>query len=379
MTSIREVIRRRFEPVRLLAPGVFPYLSPPDDPRNFRLHLRIEADGGGLLIVNAATILHLNQTATEYAYQLVQGASDDQAARQTAARYRVSVDQALQDYRDFVDRVDTLINTPDLDPVTFLDFDRERPYSGLIASPYRLDCALTYRTGPGDENGGEELSTSEWETVIDKAWAAWIPHILFTGGEPTLRDDLIQLIAHAGANGQVTGLSTDGHRLTDRDYLDELLQTGLDHLLILLHPSENVDWTALQNAILADIYTTVHLTLTSENISQIPDQIKRLAQMGLTSISLSAATKDMSEQVLSARSLAANQGLTLVWDLPVPHSELSPMEIEMEGRDRPEGPGRAWLFVEPNGDVLPSQGMEPKLGNLLRDPWEKIWKPSAQA
>ena len=41
---------------------------------------------------------------------------------------------------------------------------------------------------------------------MDKAWAAGIPHITFTGGEPTLRDDLPALIAHAEKIGQVTGL-----------------------------------------------------------------------------------------------------------------------------------------------------------------------------
>jgi hypothetical protein len=32
--------------------------------------------------------------------------------------------------------------------------------------------------------------------------------------------------------------------------------------------------------------------------------------------------------------------------------------------------------VEPDGDVLPAQGMAGQvLGNLLRDPWETIYKP----
>ena len=66
--------------------------------------------------------------------------------------------------------------------------------------------------------------------MLDKAWAFGIPHITFTGGEPTLREDLPALIAHAEANGQVTGLLTDGLKLADDAYLNSLLQTGLDHL-----------------------------------------------------------------------------------------------------------------------------------------------------
>jgi len=41
----------------------------------------------------------------------------------------------------------------------------------------------------------------------------------------------------------------------------------------------------------------------------------------------------------------------------------------------PPGAGKAWLYVEPDGDVLPAQGMADQvLGNLLKDGWEKIYK-----
>jgi MoaA/NifB/PqqE/SkfB family radical SAM enzyme len=38
-----------------------------------------------------------------------------------------------------------------------------------------------------------------------------------------------------------------------------------------------------------------------------------------------------------------------------------------------QGAGRAWLYVEPDGDVLPAQGINKILGNLVSDSWEKIW------
>ena len=48
--------------------------------------------------------------------------------------------------------------------------------------------------------------------------------MVFTGGEPTLRDDLPELIAHAESNGQVSGLLSDGLRFADPAYLDSLLR-----------------------------------------------------------------------------------------------------------------------------------------------------------
>jgi hypothetical protein len=60
----------------------------------YRLHLRLEPDGSGLLIVNASTILHLNQTAAEFAYHLVIRTPEEQVEHEIVDRYRVSHEQA---------------------------------------------------------------------------------------------------------------------------------------------------------------------------------------------------------------------------------------------------------------------------------------------
>jgi organic radical activating enzyme len=383
MTSIRESIRRLIKPAEPLPAGVYHYQAPPEDPRNYRLHLRLEPDGDGVLIVNAATVLHLNPTAAEYAYHLVQGTNEEQAAKSMASRYRVSKDQARKDYRDLIERIDTLVTTPDLDPVTFLDFDRQVPYSGHISAPYRLDCALTYRL-PESSNPEaaparrvtRELSTEEWRTVLDKAWQAGIPHVIFTGGEPTLREDLAELITYAEINGQVTGLLTDGERLFDEAYLETLLQTGLDHLLFILQTKKEASWEALAKALAADIFIAVHLTIKPENRDHVKQILERLAEMGVKAISLSENSTGLNEVLQTAREQVAELDMSLVWDLPVPYSALNPVALEVESPTMPEGTGRAWLYVEPDGDVLPAQGINQVLGNLLTEPWEAIWKAS---
>ena len=380
MTSIREAIRRQFSPIKPLPPGTFHYQAPPDAPSPFRLHLRLEPDGRGLLIVNAATVLHLNPTAAECAYHLVQSHDIDQSAREISSRYRIGFTQARDDYVDFINRIQTMIQTPDLDPEAYLDFGRHTPYSQEVSAPYRLDCALTYRLPPGaDPNTAptkrvdRELTTEEWQTIMDKAWQVGIPHIIFTGGEPTLRDDLSALIAHAEATGQVTGLLSDGLRLADSDYLKTMLQTGLDHLLMVIQTSNDQAWQALEKTLAADLFVTVHLTITLENTDQVNNLLERMANMGVKAVSLSAANHSLRMALHSARDKAAHLGLRLVWDLPVPYSAMHPIAMETEEDAPPEGAGRAWLYVEPDGDVLPSQGINRVLGNFLRDPWEKIW------
>ncbi|MBL7162129.1 MAG: radical SAM protein [Anaerolineales bacterium] len=379
MTSIREAVRRLFTQKEPLPAGVYHYQAPPDAEFPYRLHLRLEPDGDGVLIVNASTVLHLNQTAAEYAYHLVQGTADEQAAHEIALRYQVSTKQALGDFQDLKERLLTMIDIPDLDPITFFDFERDDPYAGEISAPYRLDCALTYRLPEGADpetaptkRVDRELSTEEWGTIIDKAWEIGIPHIVFTGGEPTLRTDLPDLIAHAEANGQVTGLLTDGLRLADDNYLNTLLQTGLDHLMVVLHPEDESAWAALGNVLPEDLHTTVHLTLTPENASAASALLERLANMGVNALSLSASSPELNETLQTTAEEAAELELSLVWDVPVPYSTHNPIALETVEDEPPQGAGRAWLYVEPDGDVLPAQGVNQVLGNLLRDDWEKI-------
>jgi len=120
----------------------------------------------------------------------------------------------------------------------------------------------------------------------------------------------------------------------------------------------------------------VHLTYTGEEFLQ--PHIDRLAKMGANALSLSTPNEDLEEKLQDIRDLAAMHGLDLVWDIPVPYSRNNPVTLELEGKghdESPEGAGKAWLYIEPDGDVLPSQGLyDQVMGNMLTDPWEEIWK-----
>lgn len=385
MNKILTTIRDFLIPTKTLPAGTYHKQSD-----TTRLHLRIENDGQGLLILNAATVLHLNQTATEYIYHYIQEKTPEEVGTTIAERYKINPEQAAKDYQEIIERLETLIETPDLEPVTFLDFEREEPYSGVLSAPYRLDCALTYQLPKGGNPNlaptrrvDRELNTEEWKTIIDKAWQAGVPHLIFTGGEPTLRDDLSELIRHAEKNNQVTGLLTDGIRLSDKEYLDELLQSGLDHLLVTLSPNNQKVWQALQLILPEDIFTTVHLTISMDITDEIPSLLTKLAEMGTNAISLSSVEKDnwsLNEALEEAQNTATELNLPLKWDLPVPYSTNNPVALELEEAEDyqpPQEAGQAWLYVEPDGDVLPAQGVNQVLGNLLTQPWGKIWKEVA--
>ena len=102
-----------------------------------------------------------------------------------------------------------------------------------LALTYRCnnDCAHCYNARP---RSFPEISTQQWKDILDRLWDQGIPHVVFTGGEPTLRADLPELIAHAEHNGQITGVNSNGRRFADKQYVQELVQAGLDHVQITL-------------------------------------------------------------------------------------------------------------------------------------------------
>ena len=382
MANLFQSVKQFFSQKQPLPAGMYSYLAPADEGDQYRLHLRIEGDGSGILVINASTVLHLNQSAVEYAYHIIEGTPVAEVVEKVAKRYQVDPEQVSLDFEAFQDQIQNLIHTPDLDPVTYLGIERQEPYTAEISAPYRLDCALTYRVDADSQESDapvdrvdRELTTEEWKTILHKAWKAGIPHILFTGGEPTLRDDLAELLQEAEDLGLVTGLLSDGLKLGDKAYLETLLTSGLDHFMMVFDPEDDRDWKVLETVLPDDLFTTVHLTLRNGN--DLRPVIKRLAEMGANALSLSAADPEMAEKLQSLRDYAAVQQLELVWDMPVPYSSNNPVSLELEEENKDAllgGAGKAWLYVEPDGDVLPAQGMACQImGNLLTDEWAQIW------
>ena len=379
MTSILERWFPFTRPAGPIQPGMYASQPKPDAAIPYRLHLRVEPDGSGLLLVNAATVLHLNASATAHALELIRDATVADAARAVRSRFRVSRRRALSDQAELREQVMRLAIQPDVDPVVFLGMERQEPHSTRMSAPYRIDLALTYATDPDGamdplarKRVDRELNLEEWKGVLKGAWSAGIPHVTFTGGEPTRRPDLASLIGYAQELGQVSGLLTEGRRLADAAYMKSLEAAGLDHILLSLAHTVEASMAGLRAALASDIFTAVHLTL-SGSASLVTSMLRELKELGVPAVSLTVSDPGEAGRVLlaAARQAVADLGIDLIWDLPAPYSARHPIQLEL---DKPlEGGGRAWLYVEPDGDVLPTQGVDRVLGNVLRDTWADVW------
>ena len=96
-----------------------------------------------------------------------------------------------------------------------------------------LSCTHCYNeSGPGTADEGE-LTTAEAMEVIDDLAAMGVPLILFTGGEPLLREDIWDLARHARDRGLKMALSTNGTLITP-DIARRIRESGIEYAGISL-------------------------------------------------------------------------------------------------------------------------------------------------
>ena len=399
-------LKKWFTNEKPLSKGMYQYRTAPDAEERFRLHLRVEEDGHGTLVINAAKVLHLNQTAAEMAKLLIEEATPEVAARQIARRYRVSRQQAQADYLALQEKIFLLARTDEICPITYLDVQRIDPFQTPASAPYRMDLALTYRCNNGCGHcyvarppDFPEIGVDDWKQVIDRCWDAGIPHITFTGGEATLVPYLRELVEHAEDVGLVTGLLTNGRRLSDRAYLDGLLEAGLDHIQITIESHDEAThdqmvcaegaWretvAGIRNSVDADVYLMTNTTLTDLNVPHVEETIDFIAGLGVPTVAcnglifagkgrdvgIGIPEADLEPILERVKERADAHELRLIWYTPTRYCEFNPLEHDLGVKGC--SAARYNMAVEPNGDVLPCQSYFQPMGNMLADPWEAIW------
>ncbi|MFZ5856606.1 MAG: radical SAM protein [Chloroflexota bacterium] len=377
-----------------------------DEHEKARIHLRIDPDGVGTLIVNANRVMHLNPTAALMAFLVLEGAEEHIAVKSLQQKYRVSASQARADLSEFRIQISELLRPDGACPVHELELDTTMPFSDRPTAPYRMDLAITYRCNNdcahcynARERNFPELGTDDWKKILDQLWALGVPHIVFTGGEATLRDDLPELICHAESNGQITGLNTNARRLSDARYVQQLVDAGLDHVQITVESCDEQihdemmrlkgafkqTIAGLKNALATKLYVMTNTTMLRTNVHKIPDTLDFLADLGVPTVGLNALIYSgngltvgtgLRESELQpildiATQKTAARGQRLIWYTPTQYCEFDPTASNLGVK----GCSAALysMCIESNGNVLPCQSYYTPVGNILTDSWDSIW------
>ena len=101
-----------------------------------------------------------------------------------------------------------------------------------------LKCVHCYAKAV-DPSGRDDISTVQAKALIDDLAAYGAPVMLFSGGEPLVREDLVELASHATAKGMRAVISTNG-TLISKAKARELKAVGLSYVGISMDGGEEV-------------------------------------------------------------------------------------------------------------------------------------------
>ncbi len=110
---------------------------------------------------------------------------------------------------------------------------------GLLAElTHRCPLQCPYCSNPvALERAAGELSTADWQRVLTEAAELGVLHLHLSGGEPTLRPDLEQIIETAAKVGLYSNLITAANGLA-RARLETFAKLGLDHVQISIQDAD---------------------------------------------------------------------------------------------------------------------------------------------
>lgn len=289
-------------------------------------------------------------------------------------------------------------------------------YASKMKAPHRMDLMISSMTKDGHWNCNQkcvhcyaagqeyaekkELSTEEWKKIIDKCKKAYIPQLTFTGGEPTKREDLVELIDYA--KWFITRLNTNGVLLT-KELCQKLHDASLDNVQITFYSSKEEEHNKLvgannfektvqgiKNAISTGLPLSINTPLCSINKDYV-ETLKYLYSLGVKYVTCSglivtgnAKKEESQETQLSEEELYkilkkaceyANENLMEI-------SFTSPGWIKEDklkelGLSVPAcGACLSNMAITPDGEVVPCQSWLEKgasLGNMLTTKWDRIW------
>lgn len=365
-----------------------------------------------LLILRPNKIHHLNRTATAMLAALYAQAEPDAGAvvRETAARYSVPEEQVAADLERLLRSLSLLLQdregaAPAVRRTPFGSHARELPVLSEIALTYRCQnrCTFCYASAPERGRQVPEMTTAEVRRILDAIVDdARVPTVSFTGGEPTLRPDLPELIAYAKGRRLRTNLITNGRRCAANGYVERLAEAGLDSAQVSLEAADPEvhdaivgrpgAWAAtvrgLRRLKAAGIHVHTNTTINRLNRDHLLSLVDWLGEMGQPYLSMNMVIRtgdavgsmeigyqDIGELVLSLKARANEAGMKFVWYSPVPLCLFNPVAHGLGSQSCSAADGL--LSIAPDGSVLPCSSFEQGVGNMLREPFGVIWNRRA--
>lgn len=269
-----------------------------------------------------------------------------------------------------------------------------------VTNRCNLKCEHCYRDA-GTESE-RELDTEEGKALLDEIAKAGTKMIVFSGGEPFMREDILELTSHAASLGLRPVYGTNGTFLTKEMAL-KVMEAGGASVAISLHmvdPDELDEFMGMPGAYDGAIEAMrvckevglrfqVNTTVFERNADQILDVCDLAHHLGAMSHHVlflvpTGRGEDMEEETLREKEYER-----LIRDLLLKREELGfdikptcapqfmriaeQRNIDMGRYTRGCLAGISYCSIVPNGDVWPCPYLPMKLGNVRETPFSEIW------
>ena len=298
---------------------------------------------------------------------------------------------------------------------TEVDFMSIGDYAPFMQAPHRMDLMVSAMTKNGSWHCNQkcvhcyaagqtlsdesELSTDEWKMVLDLCRKAGIPQVTFTGGEPTLREDLFELIGYA--RWFISRLNTNGIRLTP-EYCRKLREAELDSVQITFYSSDpeihnrlvgasryEETLAGIRNALEAGLSVSINTPLCTLNRDYVKT-LELLHELGVIYVTCSGLittgsaagsesealqlnSEELEEILRKGAGYCHGNGMEIAFTSPGWLEERVFEELNIPSPSC--GACLSNMAVTPGGNVVPCQSWlsDKPLGNILRDNWNDIW------
>jgi radical SAM protein with 4Fe4S-binding SPASM domain len=363
-----------------------------------------------LLILRPNKIMHLNETAMKMLELLLEGKSIEEIIVHFELNFDAERQLVLNDLASFVNDLremasgnQNIYTYKTARIVPFGSGEIKYPVLSEIAVTYRCNnkCQFCYAYSPYRESG--EMTTEEVKTVMDIIVDdAHVPSLSFTGGEPTLREDIFELIAYGREKGLRVNLITNGRRCADPEFVQRLVEAGLNSSQVSIEgpDAETHDYIVgipgafdqtvqgIKNLRATDIYTHCNTTICQPNLDRLDDLVDFHAdELGLSYFSmnmviytgtaaklrdeLQISYEEIGDIVRRVKKRAVKKGIEFVWYAPTPVCLFNPISHGLGAKHCACCDGL--LSVDAEGGLLPCSSFSEPVGNLLQDGFEKVW------
>ena len=261
----------------------------------------------------------------------------------------------------------------------------------------------------GDADRSDELTTEEGKTLVIDALAqvSDFKSLIFSGGEPLVREDLTELIAHSKRRGFYPIVATNATLITP-DMARSLKRAGtlgiaasIDSMKDDVHDAFRRKSGALRlaregiaNAAAAGMYIQINITASKINIKELPDIISFADELrahvillyqfipsgrGEESADLELTSEEFREEILTAGRLQRDLHPVIA---PVGLPEYWALHNVMRNGGRASDVlrgcicGNGMFYIKPNGDVWPCAFVPISGGNLRQTSPAQIWNDS---